>query len=75
MSNLVNNVYTVGEVLDQCTIEVDAIPFLPDIQVIVGIVKVVHPVILTCASLQQLEHLPAVITLCYKGAKFEPCGP
>jgi hypothetical protein len=75
MSNLVNNVYTVGEVLDQCAIKVDAISFLPNIQVVVGIVEVVHPVILTCASLQQLENLPAVITLCYKGAKFEPCGP
>jgi len=72
MSNLVNNVYTVWEVLDQCAIKVDAIPFLPDIQVIVGIVKVVHPVILRCSALQKLEYPSAVITLRNKGSKFEP---
>jgi hypothetical protein len=47
MSNLINDVDTVREVLDQCAIEVDTISLLPNVKVIVGIVEVVHPVILT----------------------------
>lgn len=69
MRYLVDNIDTVWEVFDQSTIEVDAVSLLPDIQVVVGVVEVVHPVILTGASLQKSKDLPAVVTLSNKGTK------
>lgn len=46
MSNLIYNVDTVREVLDQCSIKVHTVSLLPNIEVVIGIVKVVHPMIL-----------------------------
>jgi hypothetical protein len=56
MGYLVDDIDTIWEVFDQSTIEVNTVSFLPDIQVIVGVIKVIHPVILTCTGLQKLKH-------------------
>lgn len=63
MRDLVDNVDTVREVFDQSAIEVDAVSLLPDIQVVVGVIEVVHPVILAGTGLQKLEDFPTIVTL------------
>ena len=47
MGNLVNNVYTVREVLDECSIEVNTVSLLPDVKIVVCIIEIIHPVIFT----------------------------
>lgn len=47
MSDLIDDVYTVGEVLDECPIEINTVTLLLDIQVVVGKVEIIHPVILS----------------------------
>jgi len=52
MSNLVNYIDAVREMFDQSTIKVNAISLLPNVQVVIGIVEVVHPMIFTSTVLQ-----------------------
>ena len=47
MSNLVNYVYTIREVFDECSIEVNTVSLLPDVKVVVCIIEIIHPMILT----------------------------
>ena len=75
MGNLVDNIDTIREMLDQSAIEIHTVSFLPNVQVVIGIVEVVHPVILRCPALQKLKYSPAVITLRNKCSKFEPSRP
>lgn len=73
MGYLVDDIDTIWEVFDQSTIEVNTVSFLPDIQVIVGVIKVIHPVILTCTGLQKLKHFPTIVSLSYKSSELKPC--
>ncbi len=73
MGYLVDYIDTIREVFDQSTIEVNTVSFLPDIQVVVGVIEVVHPVILACTRLQKLKHFPTVVSLSNKSAELKPC--
>jgi hypothetical protein len=45
MSDLIDDIDTVGEMLHEGPIKINAVSFLLDVQIVVGIVEVVHPVI------------------------------
>ncbi len=75
VGNLVDDVDTIGEVLDEGTVEVHAVSFLLDIQIVVGKVEVVHPVVLAGPGFKQLEDAMIVITLSDERAELEPSGP
>ena len=63
MSDLINDIDTVGEVLDQRSIEIDTVSFLPDVKVVICIIEIIHPMILTGASFKKLKYFSAIITL------------
>lgn len=68
MCDLVDDVDTVGEMLDKSTIKVHAVSLLPYVQVVVRIVEVIHPMIVRSPIFQQLKDSSAIITLRYKSA-------
>ncbi len=63
MSDLINDIDTVGEVLDQRSIEIDTVSFLPDVKVVICIIEIIHPMILTGTSFKKLKYFSAIITL------------
>lgn len=63
MSDLINDVYTVREVFDECSIEINTVALLLDIQVVVGKVEIVHPVILSSTCFKHRKDSSRVITL------------
>ena len=75
MGYLVDDIDTVGEVLDEGTVQVHTVSLLLDIQIVVGKVEVIHPVVLAGPSFEQLEDAMIVIALSDKGAELEPSGP
>ena len=75
MGNLVDDVHTVREVLDEGTVQVSTVSLLLDIQIVVGKVEVIQPVVLAGPGFKQLEDAMIVITLSNQGAELEPSGP
>ena len=75
VGNLVDDVHTVREVLDEGTVQVSTVSLLLDIQIVVGKVEVIHPVVLAGPGFKQLEDAMIVITLSNQGAELEPSGP
>ena len=69
MSYLVYNVDVIGEVLHESSVEVHTVPFLLDIQVVIGKVEVFDPMIFACALVEQLKDSSAVITLGNEGTE------
>jgi hypothetical protein len=75
VGNLVDDIHTVGEVLDEGTVQVCTVSLLLDIQIVVGKVEVIHPVVLAGPGFKQLEDAMIVIPLSDERAELEPSGP
>ena len=63
MGNLIDNIDTVGEMLDQGSVEIDTVSFLPDVKVVICIIEIIHPMILTGTSFKKLKYFSAIIPL------------
>jgi hypothetical protein len=75
VGNLVDDIDTVGEVLDEGTVQIHTVSLLLDVQIVVGKVEVIHPVVLAGPGFKQLEDAMIVITLSDERAELEPSGP
>ena len=45
MGDLIDNVDTVGEVLEQCTVQIHTVTLLLYVKVVIGEIEVIHPVV------------------------------
>ena len=56
MSYLVYDINIVREVLDECTIQINTVPFLLNVKIVIREVEIVHPVVFRGTVFKQLEY-------------------